>query len=53
MSMSTVGVDGARVSLWRFSFLALWVVVVDISQLPAQQQKKKFQNPENTGYLQK
>ena len=33
--ISTVGVDGARVCLRRFSFLALWVVVVDISQLPA------------------
>ena len=32
---STAGVDGARVCLWRFSFLALWVVVVDISQFPA------------------
>ena len=28
ISISTVGLDGARVSLWRFSFLALWVVVV-------------------------
>ena len=27
--------DGARVSLWRFSFLALWVVVVDIYQILA------------------
>ena len=37
ISISTVGVDGARVCLWRFSFLALWVVVVvvDISQFPA------------------
>ena len=26
--------DGARVSLQRFSFLAVWVVVVDIFQLP-------------------
>ena len=35
ISISTVGVDEARVFLWRFSFLALWVVVVDISQFPA------------------
>ena len=36
ISISTVGVDRARVCLWRFSFLALWVVVVvDISQFPA------------------
>ena len=35
ISISTVGVDGARVCLWRFSFFALWVVVVDISQFPA------------------
>ena len=34
ISISTVGVDGARLSLWRFSFCALWVVVVDISQFP-------------------
>ena len=34
VSMSTVGVDGARVSLWRFSFLSVWVVVVDVFQLP-------------------
>ena len=26
-SISTVGLDGARASFWRFSFLALWVVV--------------------------
>ena len=26
--------DGARASLWRFSFLALWVVVVDLFQFP-------------------
>ena len=32
--ISTVGADGARVCLRRFSFLALWVVVVDISQFP-------------------
>ena len=32
VSVSTVGMDGARVSLGRVSFLALWVVVVDISQ---------------------
>ena len=32
--ISTVGVDGARVCLCRFSVLALWVVVVDISQFP-------------------
>ena len=32
--ISTVGVDEARVFLWRFSFLALWVVVVDMSQFP-------------------
>ena len=33
--ISTVGVDGTRVCLWRFSFLALWVVVVvDIPQFP-------------------
>ena len=32
--ISTVGVDGARVCLWRF-FLALWMVVVDLSQFPA------------------
>ena len=30
--ISTLGLDGARVSLCRFSFLALWVVVVDIFQ---------------------
>ena len=35
ISISTVGVDGARVCLWRFSFLALWAVVVDLSQFPA------------------
>ena len=29
ISISTVGLDGARVSLWRFSLLALWVVVAD------------------------
>ena len=34
--ISTVGVDGARVCFWRFSFLALWAVVVDISQFPVQ-----------------
>ena len=34
--ISTVGVAGGRVCLWRFSFLALWVVVVDISQLPVE-----------------
>ena len=34
ISISTVGVDGARVCLWRFYFLALWVVVVDICQFP-------------------
>ena len=28
MFISTLGVDGARVCLWRFIFLALWVVVV-------------------------
>ena len=35
ISMSTVGVDAAKVCLCKFSFLALWVVVVDISQFPA------------------
>ena len=35
ISISTVGLDGTRVSLRRFSFLALWVVVVDIFQFPA------------------
>ena len=35
ISISTVGVDGGRVCLWRFSFLAFWVVVVDSSQFPA------------------
>ena len=34
ISISTVGVEGARVFLWRFSFFAVWVVVVDISQFP-------------------
>ena len=35
ISVSTVGVDGARVSLWRFAFLVLWViVVVNVSQCP-------------------
>ena len=33
ISISTVGVDGARVCLWRSSFLALWLVV-DISEFP-------------------
>ena len=28
ISLSSVGVDGARVCLRRFSYLALWVVVV-------------------------
>ena len=38
--ISTVGVDGASVCLWRFSFLSLWVVVVvDISQFPEESQK--------------
>ena len=31
ISISTVGVDGARDSLWRFCVSAIWVVVVDIS----------------------
>ena len=35
ISISTVGVVEARVFLSKFSFLALWVVVLDISQLPA------------------
>ena len=35
ISISTLGVDEARVFLKRFSFLALWVVVVDSSQFPA------------------
>ena len=43
ISISTVGVDEAGVFLWRFSFLALWVVVVvvvvDISQFPVKAQK--------------
>ena len=34
ISISTVGVERARICLWRFSFLALWVVVVDISHFP-------------------
>ena len=35
ISISTVGGNGARVSLSRFSLLAFWVVVVvDIFQLP-------------------
>ena len=34
ISISTAGVDEAGVFLWKFSFLALWVVVVDISQFP-------------------
>ena len=43
ISISTVGVDGARISLRRFSFLALclWVVVVvgvvDIFQFSVQE----------------
>ena len=40
ISISTVGLDGARVSLWRFSFVALWVVVVDISEFPVLQQSE-------------
>ena len=34
--------DGARVCLWRFSYLALWVVVVDISQVPARTPLRGF-----------
>ena len=34
ISISTVGVNGTRVSLWRLSFLVLWVVVVAIFQFP-------------------
>ena len=34
ISISTVGVERARICLWWFSFLALWVVVVDISHFP-------------------
>ena len=36
ISISTVAVDGARVCRWRFSFLALWIVVVDVSQFSAE-----------------
>ena len=34
ISISTVGLDGAEASLSRFSFLAVWEVVVDIFQFP-------------------
>ena len=30
ISISTIGVDGTRASLCRISFLALWVVMVDM-----------------------
>ena len=49
ISISTVGVDEARVFLSRFSFLALRVVVVDISQFPARKkQGKAAENTQNT-----
>ena len=38
--MSTVGWDGADVSLWGLYFIALWAVVVHRSQFPGTAQKR-------------